>query len=131
MPVTWFIEGDLVRMNLEGRYAPSDIISQFLAVLADPRCPEEFFLLVDATKSESLGERSPAEVRAVAEYLGPYRKRVRGRCAVVVGSDLHFGLSRMGSAFSDNVGVDAQVFRSVPEALAWLRGSGEAPGSTG
>jgi len=130
MPVTWSIDGDLVRLNLEGNYEPTDIIDQFLAALADPRCPETFFLLVDATQSESLDKRSPAEIRYVAEYLGPYRKRVRGRCAVVARSGLHFGLSRMGSAYSDNVGVDAQVFQSAPEALEWLHGSGKPPGAT-
>ena len=121
MPVTWSIEGDLLRMNFEGRYEPPEIIEQFEAALADPRCPEEVSLLVDATKSESLDKRSPTEIRYVAEYLGPYRKRIRGRCAVVASGNLQFGLSRMGSVYSENVGVDAQVFRSVPEALKWLR----------
>ena len=130
MAVTFTIEGDLVRLNLEGQYEPSDIIRQFLAVLADPGCPEEFSLLIDATKSESLDKRSPGDIRYVAEYLGPYRARVRGRCAVVASTNLHFGLSRMGSAYSDRVGVDAQVFRTVPEALEWLRGGDIPPTGT-
>lgn len=126
MPVTWSIEGDLVRMNFEGHYEPKDIIDSFEAALTDPRCPEEFFMLVDATKSESLGKRSPSDIRYVAEYLGPYRNRIHGRVAVVARSGLHFGLSRMGSAYSDNVGVTADVFLTIPEALEWLR-SGKAP----
>ena len=120
MPVTYSIDGDLVRLNLEGQYQPSDVIKQFEAALADPRCPEEFSFLIDASKSESLDKRSPADIRGVAEYLGPYRRRVRGRCAVVAVSDLHFGLSRMGSVYSEGVGVESQVFRTVPEAMEWL-----------
>jgi hypothetical protein len=122
MPVMWSLDGDLVQLNLEGDYQPTDIIDAFLTALADRRCPQEVSLLLDTTRSQSLGMRSSAEIRHVAEYLGPYRERIRGRCAVVVSTDLHFGLSRMGSAYSENVGVDARVFRSTDEAVDWLRG---------
>jgi hypothetical protein len=40
--------------------------------------------------------------------------------AVVAASDVHFGLSRLGSVYSEGVGVEAQVFREVESALAWL-----------
>lgn len=127
MPVTWSIDEDLVQLTLEGHYAPTDIIDAFLTALADRKCPEQIHLLLDTTQSESLKERTPREVRHVAQYLGPYRKRIRGRCAVVAGTDLQFGLSRMGSAYSDSVGVDARVFRSRIEALDWLRQPAEQP----
>jgi hypothetical protein len=47
-------------------------------------------------------------------------KRIGGRCAVVAQSDVHFGMSRMGTAYSENVGVVARVFREPEAALAWL-----------
>lgn len=127
MPVRWSIDEDLVQLDLEGHYAPTDIIDAFLSALSDRRCPEQIHLLLDTTQSESLKERTPREVRHVAQYLGPYRKRIRGRCAVVAETDLQFGLSRMGSAYSDSVGVDARVFRSRAEALDWLRQPEERP----
>ena len=120
MPVTWALEGDVLQLSLEGHYQPTDIIDAFLSALADKRCPEQVSLLLDTTRSQSLDTRSSREIRHVAQYLGPYRKRIRGRCAVLVDTDLHFGLSRMGSAYSESVGVDARVFRSRAEALDWL-----------
>ena len=131
MPVTWSLDGDLLRLNLEGHYQPTDIIDAFLSALADRRCPPEVSLLLDTTGSQSLDVRSSGQIRHVAEYLGPYRERIRRRCAIVVSTDLHFGLSRMGSAYSESVGVDARVFRSTAEALEWLRdepvGTGNQP----
>ena len=127
MPVTWSLDEDLLELSLVGRYAPTDIIDAFLSALSDRRCPQQIHLLLDTTQSESLKERTPREVRHVAQYLGPYRKRIRGRCAVVAETDLQFGLSRMGSAYSDSVGVDARVFRSKDEALEWLRQPAELP----
>ena len=121
MPVTYALEGSLLKLNLEGRYEPGDIVAQFLAAIADPRCPGAVALLLDVTRSESLETRSPNEVRLVAEYLGPFRERIGGRCAVVAARDVHFGLSSMGTAYSEGVGVEAAVFRDTRSALEWLR----------
>ena len=121
MPVIYELEGSLLKLSLVGRYEPGDILSQFLAGLADPKCPSEVALLLDVTRSESLETRSPHEVRLVAEYLGPYRDRIGGRCAVVAARDVHFGLSSMGTAYSEGVGVEAVVFRDTKSALEWLR----------
>ena len=120
MSVTYSLIGPLLRLNLEGEYEPGDIIAQFLAGLADPRCPEKVALLLDVTQSESLETRAPQDIRRVAEYLGPYRERIGGRCAVVATRDLHFGLSSMGTAYIEGIGVEAAVFRDPKSALEWL-----------
>ena len=120
MPVTYVLKGSLLRMNLEGVYKTEDIVAQFLAALADPKCPPQVALLVDVSRSESLETRTPAEIRQIAEGLGPYRERVGGRCAVVAAKDVHFGLSSMGIVYSENVGIEAAVFRDTVSALEWL-----------
>jgi len=126
MPVSYMLEGALLRLELEGQYEPQDIIQQFLAGLGDPGCPEKVALLVDTTRSTSLEKRAPDEIGRVAEFLGAYVQRIGGRCAIVARSDVHFGMSRMGSVYSADVGVDAQVFRDPESALAWLRnGAGD------
>lgn len=120
MPVSYEIRDAVLRMNLEGEYEPEDILRTFLAAMADPSCPKPVALLVDVSRSESLGKRAPGEIKTVAEALGPFAKRIGGRCAVVAIDDLHFGLTRMGSAYSGGVGVDVQVFRDPDAALSWL-----------
>jgi hypothetical protein len=120
MPVTYSLIGSLLTLNLEGQYEPGDIIAQFQAGLADPRCPGQVALLVDVSQSESLETRAPQEIRQVAEYLKPYRERIGGRCAIVATRDVHFGLSSMGAAYSEGVGVEAAVFRDSKSALEWL-----------
>jgi hypothetical protein len=120
VPVHYSLIGPLLKLSLEGQYEPGDIISQFLAGLADPRCPAKISLLLDVTQSESLETRAPQDIRRVAEYLGPYRERIGGRCAVVASRDLHFGLSSMGSAYAEGLGVEAAVFRDSKSALDWL-----------
>lgn len=120
MPVRYTLTGSLLRLDLEGQYEPKDIIEQFLAGLADPTCPPQVGLMLDVTRSESLEARAPHEIRHVAEFLGPYVDRIRGRCAVVATKDIHFGLSSMGGAYTENVGVETAVFRGSESAIKWL-----------
>ena len=120
MPVQYSIQAKVLKMEFVGQYEPEDIIRQFMAAMSDPACPNPASLLVDVTRSEILATAPVAEIRRVAEFLGPYAARIGGRCAVVAASDVHFGLSRLGSVYSDNVGVEVQVFRDLEGAAAWL-----------
>jgi hypothetical protein len=120
MPVTYSLIGSLLTLSLEGQYEPGDIIAQFHAGLADPRCPGQVSLLIDVTRSESLETREPQQIRHIAEYLGPYRERIGGRCAAVATRDVHFGLSSMGTVYSESVGIEAAVFRDSRSALEWI-----------
>jgi hypothetical protein len=85
MPVMWSLDGDLVQLNLEGDYQPTDIIDAFLSALADRRCPQEVSLLLDTTRSQSLGMRSsrgdPSRGRVSRPLSGahPWTLRHRGQ----------------------------------------------------
>jgi hypothetical protein len=120
MPVRCSIKQDLLRVELIGECSPDEVIREFVTTIDDPSCPRSVMLLVDVTRSVSLATRSTEEIRRVAEALAPYTQRVGGRCAVVAQSDVHFGLSRLGSVYSEGVGVKAEVFRDVGEAMEWL-----------
>ena len=126
MPVSYSLQSGVLTLVATGRYAPEDIPHQFLAGLADPACPSPVGLLLDVSSSEVLATRHPDQIRTVAEFLKPYADRIGRRCAVVGTRDAHFGLSRMGAAYAERVGVDVQVFRAIDEALAWLRAPSSA-----
>jgi hypothetical protein len=118
--VSYAIDKNLLKLTLEGEYVPEDIVREFMAAMDDPECPRPVALLVDVSRSGSLATRSVEDIRRVAERLGDYKERVGGRCAVLAASDVNFGLSRLGSVYSEGVGVSTSVFRDLPEALAWL-----------
>jgi len=121
MPVTHRIEGDLLQIVAAGHYPPNALVEELVEAFADPLCPEHVKLLLDVRASEALATRNPDQIRRAAEFLERFAERIGRRCAVVVARDVQFGLARMGSVFSDGVGVDSQVFRSVDEAVAWLQ----------
>src|SRR5262245_37992889 len=123
MGVEYQIQDGVLMMSFTGTYAPEDVSDRFLAALRDPACPKPVALLVDVSRSEALADRPAAEIKRIAEFLGPYADRIGGRCAVVAPSDVHFGLSQMGSVHTERVGVTSRVFRARDPALAWLKGA--------
>lgn len=124
MPATYAIENNLVRMTLEGDTPPQGVTDCFLQVLADPDCPPVMALLLDATGSTSLAGRSAEEIRFVARFLEPHAERVGGRCAILVTSPMDHDMVRLGSVYTDSVGVETRGFRTEAAALKWLGGNG-------
>jgi len=121
MAIDYTIRDEVLTLELTGTYESQDVVQTFLAALDDPKCPSPVALLVDVSQSESLATRPAAEIRAVAEFLEPFSDRIGGRCAVVAPKDVQFGLSQMGSAHAEQVGIASRVFRNRREAVEWLR----------
>lgn len=121
MPVSCFIKDDVLTVECVGTYMPEDMVREFIAAIGDPACPNPVALLLDVRCSEVLATRPTEEIRRVAEFLAPFALRIGGRCAVVASSDVHFGLSRLGSIYAEGVGVKSVVFREMDDALAWLK----------
>jgi hypothetical protein len=120
MPVEHSFRAGVLTIAAVGVYEPSDLVHAFLAAMNDPACPRPVAMVFDVSRSESLATRPTDEIRKIAGFLGPYADRIGGRVAVVAPSDVHFGLSRLGAAHSEKAGVDAQIFRTMAEALKWL-----------
>ncbi|MCK9995721.1 MAG: hypothetical protein KAH56_05525 [Candidatus Krumholzibacteria bacterium] len=62
------------------------------------------------------------DIRTIAQMCSDRRELLgMGRCAIVAGRDLEFGLGRMLSMYVDGRwDVDVSVFRTVAEGLEWL-----------
>lgn len=123
MAVEYAFHEGVLTIAAVGVYEPRDLVQAFLAALNDPACPRPVALMYDVSRSESLATRSTDEIRKMADFIASYADRIGGRLAVVAPTDVHFGLSRIGAARSEGVGVDAQVFRTAAEAHQWLTGS--------
>ena len=87
--------------------------------LEDPEFKPPMSLLIDLRESEE--SASSQEIMRRASMLGEHRELFGGRAAVVVSDELHFGLSRIGSAWADGHGVNVEVFRDLDAAVVWLR----------
>jgi hypothetical protein len=120
MPVSYSFRGRLFRLDLAGVYPPSEIKEQFTRALSDPAFPEDAAFLMDVSRSESMAERKPEQIKEIAQFPAPWADRFGGRIAVLAGSKLYYGLCRMGAAYSEIAGLEVEIFKDVDTALAWL-----------
>ena len=75
-------------------------------------------MLIDMLESEE--HKSPEELREIGEWFRPYLDLLSGRIAVVVGEELHFGLTRLFSAVVQQDGMVVQPFYDTEAARRWL-----------
>ena len=123
-------EQGLVIVTFGGEITFEEEMQAFLEVVSDPRMVRDARILVDKSRSRMKvgAEHVVPQLEAVAEQgdtLG------RMRIAHVVTDDRDYGMLRMLEQRSEaRLPHELAVFRSVDEALGWLR-SGSGPEDNG
>jgi hypothetical protein len=120
LPVTYVIKRKLLKITCCEASSPQDLKDIFVKALADPACPDKVAFLLDVSNSTSIAHRTAGEIFEFARFVVLHSKKLANRCAVLASSDIQYGLCRMGSAYIENYGINAEVFRNLDEALHWL-----------
>ena len=120
MPVQHRRAGDIAVVEASGRYEVAELRAAIDAAIAQFGADGAAGLLFDLTRSEALGDRPTDEVRAMAYFIASRAEGFGARLAMVTGSEVAYGLMRLGAIVAESQGVTAAVFRDAPSALAWL-----------
>ncbi|RMH21210.1 MAG: hypothetical protein D6701_02760 [Gemmatimonadetes bacterium] len=109
----------------------ADFIEVFEAALENPEFDPTYGRLWDVRPA--LDPLDGRQVRAIAaQYAARIEPRLTaGRSALLVGSDVYYGLSRMFAGLSEAARVEFRVFRDEAEAVAWLDELGERAATGG
>ena len=75
-------------------------------------------ILVDFTKVST--PPKSAEIEQYMAFLGGQTDRVSVKRAILVESDLQYGMARMAAAYGEHYSLRVQVYRDLDAALAWL-----------
>ncbi len=111
------VENRRVEVVIEGDLADPDLSDGNERLREDPDFRSEYDQLLDL--SGATGESlSSGAVRRLAR--GEPIFSVRSRRAIVVASDLGFGLARMFQTLRKDEAGEIEIFRSVDEARRWL-----------
>jgi len=125
MPIIYSIDRDrgIACVKADGKVTHREDMECFGNLLSDAEFRPGLLLLLDYRGRESVA--SSQEVRELVEHSGKVRPILGdARCAIVVSSDVAFGMGRMYSALSEHSFVPTNVFRDIDEARQWLgRGS--------
>jgi len=98
------------------------------ALTSDPQFQPGVDLITDHTNVD-ISALTAAEVERVAGLRVQFLGAIVGRAAGVVGSSspMRYGLGRMFEAHvASQAGTKVEIFKTVEEAIAWLRGPDSA-----
>lgn len=127
MPVTvGFAEPDTIVMHATGVVSYPDGQHAIARLRAHPAFPRARVILVDASRVS--GAPSAAELKLVAREYKPIIESGLSTMAIVSDQLFVYGVARMFATFSEVFGLNAQVFRSMPDAEQWLHARRDAPG---
>jgi hypothetical protein len=121
MPVTYNIDAEkaIIYTKCIGDVMLQEVLEHFQTLEHDPACPEHVDVLLDLSLQTSLPRSD--QLREVAHKIGSIRRRVQfGFCAIVACTNALFGMLRMFQVFTEGLFREAEVFRSVADAQAWL-----------
>jgi hypothetical protein len=130
MPVTYQIDAanGIIRTRCIGDVTLEEVLGHFRDLTRDPDGPRHLDVLLDLSEQTSVPESQ--DMRTVAYEISRVRERVEfGTCAVVASSNALFGMLRMLQVFTEELFSESWVFRTLPEAEAWLEERREAHGS--
>ena|ERR1051326_1288232 len=100
-----------------GVFTHADFVAHMKAVRSDPRFKPELNQLVDCRAITKM-ELTTTQIKDLASrsLFSPKSRR-----AFVVSNELQFGMTRMFAAYRDIAERQTvMVFRTLPDALAWL-----------
>jgi hypothetical protein len=121
MPVTYHVDPTtgVLHVKRSGEVSAEEDEMSFEARLADAAVMEGIPVLVDCAEIEPAD--SVERVHCMAERVTWNAHRLKcGPVAILVSSDVEFGMARMYMALTDHVHPHTMVFRDRHEALEWL-----------
>lgn len=113
---------DLVTIHYPGEPSLEEWTETMQAAMNDPRFHPGARILFDRSR---IGAPSPEFVRGVSDFVGRHHG-VLSQCksAIVVSSQVAYGMARMGQALLDIHGVSFTIFDDIEKARAWLLSEG-------
>jgi hypothetical protein len=121
MPISHRIDRDLgvVYLYVTGRVQPVDQSRHLKSLLADPDFRAGLHYLVDWRDGDE--SNTSEEVRMMADAVRRESDRLaESRFAIVVRSDVQYGLTRVFAAFVGDAPLEFRTFRKIDDACRWL-----------
>lgn len=126
MPIQYEIDEDrgVVRTTASGRLTDEELLEHKRALLDDPRFRPGMAELSDVRGVDELAV-TPAGIAEAAQFDESHSDHFGShRLALLVPTDLVFGMGRMYEQRTDGNTGGVQIFRDEAEALRWLESSG-------
>lgn len=125
------VQNDRAAVVLEGVFSTSDWEKAFHAMLAEPGFRPGMSTLWDFRSVEGIRSVTKRDLQAILVATAAHATdRGKGHTALVMNSDLAFGLGRMFEMMSESeLSIKLRVFRDREQAEYWLKNESDEPGT--
>lgn len=118
MAISYELEDQILIIKTEGDFHPEDLQSTFQKVFADPDFRTGIKILVHDL--DSVFVPTSKQIEAGAKNIEEIMKKFSAKMAIVVSSDVNYGMGRMMEIFCEQRGIDMKVFKELEVAKMWL-----------
>ena len=106
-------------VTARGDLVASDIRDAAAQVYGDPLFRPGMNTLLDLTGARPTV--TAENVRTIVSFVSRnIEVRGKGRCALVTGREVDYGIARMAQTYMEPIGIEAMVFREMEDAERWL-----------
>jgi len=124
MGLTYSIEKDLTTVIAEGSFSVGHLLSAFTKIRSefDGSTPMQILIVDQGSEFEPSRE----EIQEMVKEWGALFRDVPARIALLVETDIHYGLGRMASVYAEQHDLPFDVFRHSLDAMQWLSKGADA-----
>jgi len=116
----WDPERGILLIEMSGVPTDEELLSFAEGVVGSPEYPTPRRELVDLRAMETTSVSSATLERMSEVFRAGDRTPEQSRIAIVAGTNLAYGLSRVYQAYRSTSPLPLEVFRDYDEALTWL-----------
>jgi hypothetical protein len=112
--------GPIVQVTIEGRMDQNGALAVLESFTSDPAFRPEFGICYDVRMNHYF----PAYLEVMSfshEYGRRFRRKIKGKVAFIVNSNVQFGIARMATTILSSILPQMEIFRTKEEGLHWLR----------
>ena len=119
MAISYELDEQLLIIKTEGDFQPKDLQETFKKVFSNPEFKSGINILVHDLDSVFIP--TSKQIESGAKTVEEIMKKFSAKMAIVVSSDVNYGMGRMMEIFCEQRGVDVKVFKELEAAKMWLR----------
>ena len=119
MAISYELDDQLLIIKTEGEFQPKDLEETFNKIFVDPAFKPGINILV--YDLDSVFIPTSKQIETGAKSIENLMKKFSAKMAIVVSSDVNYGMGRMMEIFSEQRGVDVKVFKEFEPAKLWLK----------
>ncbi len=118
MAISYELDDQLLIINTEGDFQPEDLQATFEKVFSDPDFKPGIKILVHDL--DSVFVPTSKQIEAGAKNIEEIMKKFSSKMAIVVSSDVNYGMGRMMEIFCEQRDINVKVFKELERAKIWL-----------